>query len=85
MTWQEQAACWHDEMANNLRVRAADTRLNWCGLDISDDDRRANYADARNDDVHAAWHAGCAQALRSMRYRTDVHDLTPLRSDDDLG
>lgn len=63
--WREPAARWHDEIAGGLRCAAEKIRSEWCGADMNETDRRANFADARDHDKRAAFHADCAAALRA--------------------
>lgn len=57
------AAAFHRMTVAHLRGRAAQTRREWTGEDLSDEDRRANFADARRDEERAAVYEAAAEAL----------------------
>lgn len=62
---REECAKEMDERAENLRLRAEQTRREWCGQDIDPEDRRDNAADARNDYEMARVYGRAAAAIRA--------------------
>jgi hypothetical protein len=63
---RERAAKWHDEQSEMCSHVAETTRKEWCGSDIPAEDRRANYADAREHDALSVIHGRHARAIRAL-------------------
>jgi hypothetical protein len=68
--YAEWAAKWHDEWAAGCRHVAETTRRDWTGPGYSDEDNRANHADAREHDRKAGEHERNARAFRAMKTLT---------------
>lgn len=77
----ERCAAWHVEQAEMCRHIAKTTREEWCGSDLSEEDRRANFKYAREHDVLAGIHDRHARGIRALLPPAAAEKTTPQPSE----